>query len=403
MAAGLSYGIASLSAETVWLSTLDLKQVTTGWGHVQMDRGIDGKPLSIGGKQYERGIGTHAASKMRVDLGGNAERFIALVGVDDDAGARGSVAFTIRGDGRVLWQSEVLTGGKAAVPVNIPVSGIQILDLRVTDGGDGTSYDHADWAEAGVVMIDGAAPPMLLPPNEAFQLATANFALSFEVGEDGRLYQPALGSGTEKKLPQRAEEAYPQAGDGYIWEPAIQVAHADGNTSTALVYDSVTRTNDAAGREVMRVKLRDPAYPFEVALCFRADRDRDVVEQWTEIRHEESGAVTLERMASSALVLLPTNLHLLHFYGDWANEMNPVTELLTPGTKVLDSKIGVRAHQFGNPSFILSLDGPAQENSGRVLAGSLAWSGSFQCGFVHDGERVRGLCGVNPFAAADHL
>ncbi len=392
-----------MSAETVWLSTLDLKQVTTGWGSVQKDRGVDGKPMSIGGKKYERGIGTHAASKMRVDVGGNAERFIAQVGVDDDVGSRGSVTFTVRGDGRVLWQSEVLTGGKPAVPVTIPVAGVQILDLRVTDGGDGTSYDHADWAEAAVVMKDGAVPPLMLPPNEHFNLATANFALSFEVGEDGRLYQQALGSSAERRLRQRAEEAYPQAGDGYIWEPAIQVTHADGNTSTALAYDSVTRTNDAAGRGVMRIKLRDPAYPFEVVLCFRADRDRDVVEQWTEIHHGEPGVVTLERMTSSALVLMPTNLNLLHFYGDWANEMHPVTELLTPGTKVLDSKIGVRAHQFGNPSFILSLDGPAQENSGHVLAGSLAWSGSFQCAFDHNGQRVRVLCGVNPFASAYHL
>src|SRR5258708_21897291 len=93
----------------------------------------------------------------------------------------------------------------------------------------------------------------------------------------------------------------------------------------------------------------------------------------------------------------------MHFFGNWAMEMNPVTEQLTPGTKVLDSKLGVRAHQFRNPSFILSLDGPPTETSGRVLAGSLAWSGSFQWAFDHTGRRVRALAGVNPFASAYHL
>jgi len=83
--------------------------------------------------------------------------------------------------------------------------------------------------------------------------------------------------------------------------------------------------------------------------------------------------------------------------------MNPVIEAAHSGTKVLDSKIGVRAHQFGNPSFALSLDGAPAENSGRVLGGSLAWSGSFQCAFDHDGRRVRALAGVNPFASAYHL
>ena len=151
----------------------------------------------------------------------------------------------------------------------------------------------------------------------------------------------------------------------------MQVVHADGNTSTDLIYDSLTRTQESADRELVRVKLHDPAYPFEVTLSFRTHRDQDLVEQWTEIRHSESGPVKLERMASSSLLLSPTNVSLRHFYGDWANEMNPVTELITPGTKVLDSKIGVRAHQFGNPSFILSLDGAPQREH-RSRAGGFA-------------------------------
>ena len=137
---------------------------------------------------------------------------------------------------------------------------------------------------------------------------------------------------------------------------------------------------------------------------FVADKDRDVIEQFTEIANHESSAVTLERMASTSLLLPSTNVFLMHFFGDWAKEMlSPIIEAITPGTKVLDSKIGVRADQFRNPSFVLSLDGPPQENSGRVLAGSLEWSGSFQCAFDDNGESIRALCGVNPFESAYHL
>jgi alpha-galactosidase len=239
--------------------------------------------------------------------------------------------------------------------------------------------------------------------SESVRLQTQNLVLEFEVGQGGRLYQRALGVGTKPERLQRADEAYPQAGDGYIWEPALQAIHADGNTSTALVFDGVERKREAPDRELVRIKLRDAAYPFEAVLCFRLHPDRDVLEQWVEIRHHEPSAVTLERFASTSMLLLPANVELTHFHGDWANEMNPVAERLTPGTKVLDSKIGVRAHQFGNPSFLLSLDGPATETTGRVLGGSLAWSGSFQCAFDHFGERVRVLCGVNPFASAYHL
>lgn len=241
-----------------------------------------------------------------------------------------------------------------------------------------------------------------IPTRETFTLETRSLALKFAVGEDQRLYQQPLGGPVEKKL-ARASEFYPQGGDGYIWEPALGAVHADGNTSTVLLFKGMVRTNEAPDREVVRIELRDPAYPFEVTLCFRTHRERDIIEEWTEIRHGEASPVKLERMASSSFLLMPTNLFLTHFYGDWADEMNPVTEALTPGTKVLDSKIGVRAHQFGNPSFLLSLDGPAGENSGRVLAGSLAWSGSFQCAFDHNGRQVRALCGINPYASAYYL
>src|ERR1039457_6539502 len=257
-------------------------------------------------------------------------------------------------------------------------------------------------AAAGLfVAQSNAAEPSTA---KQFSVQTRNFALKFEVGDDGRLYQRAVGAADTGKKLQRAVESYPQAGDGYIWEPALQIVHADGNTSTALKFEGVTRTNDVAGRECTQIQLHDPAYPLAVTLNFRADRERDVVEEWTEIVNHESGAVTLERMASTALLFPAKNVYLTHFFGDWAKEMlKPITEPITPGTKVLDSKIGVRAEQFRNPSFVLSLDGPPTENHGRVLAGSLEWSGSFQCAFDDNGENIRALCGVNPFASAYHL
>lgn len=262
-----------------------------------------------------------------------------------------------------------------------------------------------------VLFFQGAAlaqtPPPLIPanqttpsPNHMIILQTKNFSMNFQVGEDGRLYQLPLGTAEAKAKNARREEAYPQAGDGYVWEPAIEVVHADGNTSTALQYTGITRTPEGEGRELVRLALRDTAYAFHVTLCFRLHAALDVIEQWVEIRHEEPKPVVLQQIASAAL-MLPENSHLTHFYGDWAKEMSRMTtEKLTPGLKVLDSKIGVRAHQFRNPNFILSLDGPPTEDSGRVLAGSLAWSGNFRFAFDGDGSGVRALCGVNPFASA---
>ena len=105
LAAGVLCGVAPLSAETVWLSSLDLKQMTTGWNTAQTDRGVAGQPLSIGGKKFEHGVGTHAASKLRIDVRGNAKRFIAQVGVDDGAGAPDVVGGPAGGS-KELWVGE---------------------------------------------------------------------------------------------------------------------------------------------------------------------------------------------------------------------------------------------------------------------------------------------------------
>ena len=376
--------------------------MTTGWSNAKPDHDITGQPLAIAGKHFEHGVGTHAASKFRVALGGHATRFTAYVGVDDSSGTNGSVQFIVLGDGKVLWQSPVMTGGQPPCAVDVNLSGVKILDLRVTDGGDGSSNDHADWADAEITMAGGATSAAALPPFDGFSIQTRSLSLDFQVGDDGRLYQQPVGA--KKDSLKRDDEAYPQAGDGYIWEPALQIIHADGNTSTALQYDGIARSTLDGGRQLTEVKLHDPAYPVQVSLNFQTDSERDVIEQWTTITAHESGGVTLEKMASSALMLPANNVCVTHFFGDWAKEMiNPITDELTAGTKILDSKIGVRADQFRNPNFILSFDGPPAENSGRVLAGSLEWSGSFQFAFDNNGQNIHALCGVNPFASAYHL
>src|SRR6516164_4243669 len=80
--------------------------------------------------------------------------------------------------------------------------------------------------------------------NAPLVVKTKSFPINFQVGADGRLYQQPMGADNKAKQ-VRDDEFYPQAGDGYVWEPALEVIHADGNTSTALVYDGMTKTNES--------------------------------------------------------------------------------------------------------------------------------------------------------------
>ena len=165
----LMYGQTAASAasrDTVWLSGLDLKHMRQGYGSPQKDRSVTEKPLSIAGRKFERGVGTHAPGFLWVELSGRAEKFIASVGVDDGAsGQPGSVVFRILGDGKKLWESAVMRPGDIPASVELPLNGVKNIVLMVGDAGDGIAYDHADWADARFIM-HGGAPVASEPPSE---------------------------------------------------------------------------------------------------------------------------------------------------------------------------------------------------------------------------------------------
>ncbi|MBN2514049.1 MAG: alpha-galactosidase [Sedimentisphaerales bacterium] len=404
---GCGHVLGADSARTIRLSAMDLSFMETGWGQAQADRSVDRNPLTIAGTQYSHGVGTHAESSYTIAVNG-ATRFTAKVGVDDEVrGNPASVEFVIVVDGRDTFRSGIMKPGMAAKQVDIALAGAKTMELKVTDGGDGVSYDHADWAEAEFTC-SGIAPA-IPPEKQPIQILTSRSAMTLFTAKDRRLYQ--LGYGASEKVipaprrnPAREDEFYPPSGNGYIFEPAIQAIHADGNTSTDLVTDTVQTETVDDNISLTRIALKDSRYPFYVTLCFRAYRQQDVIEQWAEIRHQENGPVTLYRYASSSPVVEAKNYWLTHFHGDWAQEAQWIEEPLTSGMKILDSKIGVRAHQYRSAMFTLALNQQAREDRGEVIGGTLAWSGSFQFAFEVDKDNhLRMLCGINPFGSQYRL
>lgn len=150
-------------AEKIWLSSLDISKASQGWGTPRADRSVENHPLAIGGQKFERGLGTHSVELLLIDLKGGSAQFHAVVGVDDETAARGSVEFQIVADGRQIWSSGVLSGGQPGKTVDVDISGAKTLALRVGDAGDGFDYDHADWADA-FFEVTGAKPETFTRP-----------------------------------------------------------------------------------------------------------------------------------------------------------------------------------------------------------------------------------------------
>jgi alpha-glucosidase len=139
---------------TPYVSDLPFLSASNGFGPVERDRSNgedaagDGKPLTMDGAVHAKGLGTHAPSEVTLWLGGACTRFTALVGIDDEVKEPGSVEFQVNGDGRALGTTGVLRSADAPRAFTVDVTGVRELTLRVTDGGDGKNFDHADWAEA---------------------------------------------------------------------------------------------------------------------------------------------------------------------------------------------------------------------------------------------------------------
>jgi alpha-galactosidase len=161
LVAVLFSSVAWLPAATVPLSSLDLSQMEQEYGQPGVNVSVEKHPLSIAGRAFLTGVGTHASSLLWIDLKKEATRFTASVGVDSDAGTGGSVAFEVKGDGKRLWTSGLMRGGDAAKEVNVDLRGVAVLVLAVHDGGDGIASDHADWADAAIEFT--GAPPRAIP------------------------------------------------------------------------------------------------------------------------------------------------------------------------------------------------------------------------------------------------
>ncbi|MCI2238417.1 NPCBM/NEW2 domain-containing protein [Kineococcus sp. TRM81007] len=127
--------------------------VRNGWGPAEKDMSNgsggarDGGTLNIAGKKYAKGFGVHARSEIVVPVEG-ARTFTAQVGLESYVGRSGSVVFQVWDGNRKLADSGVVRGGQRARTLTANVAGRKEIRLVVTDNGDGSNKDHADWADA---------------------------------------------------------------------------------------------------------------------------------------------------------------------------------------------------------------------------------------------------------------
>lgn len=241
-------------------------------------------------------------------------------------------------------------------------------------------------------------------------IAAGPTGLRLLVDERGRLRQAGFGPGAcdapppDPAIPAALYPlAYPAFDEDPRRAPALRVTHADGVTSTRLRVHDVERATAGSGRTDHAVHLVDEVEPLDVVVRFRAHDDEGVLEQWVEVTNRQAAPIRLHEMASASPSFLAGDTWLTHFGGDWAAEWTPTTERLTLGTKVLESRAGIRPHLQLSPYFVLDPAGPSTEEEGTVLAGALAWGGDLRFAFERTvTNQLRATAGHN-WAQGDHV
>ena len=185
-AAAMALGSLSAFAQSkVSITELDVSKAIQDYGKVTIGQSVTGETASVNGRTFSQVLGVHSNSVLKIRLDRDATRFSAKVGVADThidtrdkqlvtmtmtdgtkiyytggdekqfrgvgnskgRVAKGKVQFLIKGDGKTLYDSGIVSAGKDASAVDISLEGVNILELVVTDGGDGPSGDAALWIE----------------------------------------------------------------------------------------------------------------------------------------------------------------------------------------------------------------------------------------------------------------
>ncbi|HEY2298951.1 MAG TPA: NPCBM/NEW2 domain-containing protein [Jatrophihabitans sp.] len=134
------------------LSDVSWVSASNGWGPVEKDTSNgetaagDGKPITIRGTVYPKGLGTNAESDIVYYLGGTCHALNTDVGIDDEeANNGGDVIFQIYADNAKVADSGVLTNTSPVKSLTADLAGATWLRLHVDPDGPNT-YDHGDWA-----------------------------------------------------------------------------------------------------------------------------------------------------------------------------------------------------------------------------------------------------------------
>lgn len=184
-----AYVTDSQEGDTAYLSDLEWISAEAGYGTVNRDVSSSGQQISLTDEEqnpvlYEKGLGTHAESRIVFDLKDKGyTRFRSAVGVDysqNSAGNPGSVRFKVYFDnehGEPVYDSGEMLSNTPWKKVDLEIENSAEKMILVAEQGDNNYSDHANWADARFLKEyqGGDKTHLLKLVKEAQELVLTNY------------------------------------------------------------------------------------------------------------------------------------------------------------------------------------------------------------------------------------
>jgi hypothetical protein len=165
----LPQGFAPTGTDSAYLELGELAPISTSLkeGELRINETKWGLPIYNNGTVYERGIWTPAPSRVAYNLRGAYRTFTVNILISAFKGSQqqidilekelvkprsGTVRFTISGDGRKLFESDVISYSTGVRPVSVDVTGVKTLSLVVDEADGSDLLDFAVWADGRLYM-----------------------------------------------------------------------------------------------------------------------------------------------------------------------------------------------------------------------------------------------------------
>lgn len=115
------------------------------------NQSLEGGVLRLGGEEYAKGIAMYGGTEVTYRLPpGRYRSLSAVAGIDDRARPAGDARLLVYGDEKLLFEG-ALTGRDEPLPVEIDLTGVNRIKLKVEFGAGQEVQDHVDFCDARVL------------------------------------------------------------------------------------------------------------------------------------------------------------------------------------------------------------------------------------------------------------